>query len=585
MCRARPQLLSVRVLAVALQSTIASRTKSALDLRNAGGALTRGCTLTSPATVMRRLSATPDSACAMAPPASLILGCEDGSVVAVSAQTLQQIWRCDVAALRTQALSQRPQGGDLRHRLQPMLPAIGMSRPRTRQRSSSLGDHGLAIHESSYTVFCFAWLKLCRPFNINGCAGPHARKGEGGVQDLRVCSVARRAPGLVDTAQQSPNGANAAAPSYPQQPVRSDASVQLPDRDFDQADALSSTQPAGCLVAVSRRGGHIDVLCVLASQRHGQALNAATPTAAQHAREGEALSSAQEHCKQPSAPAASMLPPPDARTAGLSNTELAVAQDCSADGVPERPRWLLELQPPAPPSTASRLERQNLWLPLCWLPCDVTEPARSADGTARASARLVAGGHGGGVSAWDITLPAEAWLSDGAAAPGAVAHGSTSVGAAQNERHSVPGSSRADAGSAADKWARPARRAPSASWAADRTAPRARAAVVQLQPKHLHSSTLFSMHAALSVATAADPVAAANTLQDAQSSSEHSRAPTLQLWTTSLDRKVAVWQATTSEVTEAMPAPKQVSAHLTIRAEAAWHCTGAPVSAICAVRH
>jgi hypothetical protein len=85
------------------------------DLMSAGGPVKQGCTLSTMATVLRVITQRVPGCDGITSVDTVLLGGEDGTILACDGQSLQQLWHCSTADLRPTAESPAAGAGMLPH--------------------------------------------------------------------------------------------------------------------------------------------------------------------------------------------------------------------------------------------------------------------------------------------------------------------------------------------------------------------------------------------------------------------------------------------------------------------------------------
>jgi hypothetical protein len=387
------------------------------------------------------------------------------------------------------------------------------------------------------------------------------------------------------------------------------------------------------LLAVSRRGGFVDILgwalphsasstnksvgghSVKSERAEGLPLHESETTAAeqrgrcmefQEHRFSDGVITASE-AATPESPVDGGMKEKESMPGRLDVTpanEQGLSSDCAwavpglIEGGPHEqpPKWLHALPSAKPPSSVNKLDRQNIWMPLCWLP-------HASEERPSQSAVLLCGSYGGSLTAWHVQLgpallqrltphrPSQYSTPPAAASPvnpdlvakltspqlppasslwrtGAAFPTSRSSTARETLLESPPPMTGCSASQAnSGQWRRNTRpRLNSATtWRSLASTSVSSAAILAAQysltGRGGHTRMLFSLNACpRSLPHAGDTTAGS-----------------VELWSTSLDRKVIAWQ-----LESALEDLRDWNGagSMSMRPVSSWLCTGAPVTAL-----
>jgi hypothetical protein len=336
---------------------------------------------------------------------------------------------------------------------------------------------------------------------------------------------------------------------------------RLRAREAGRSDAGpdNSLAPQALMLAVSRRGGQVDLVAWSlgrhaawsSTQKTGQ------PAAAADTASTSGCSPVADDAANTPIPA---IDTPEERTA---STDLSAGPLCAP------PAWLqaLPLPPAAPGVQVSKLERTNLWVPLCWLP-----------NNASAGATLVCGSYAGRFAAWHVQ--ATAALRGKLCSTSAVdssEHGTavaTQAAANPSQREQARSNSGTSGGGrGGGTWQRasqpPSRAQTASSW-------RAPEATLLITPcavewPCMHTRMLFSIDVCQQAGTTGSDASAAS--------------GGVELWTTSLDRAVVAWridgaQPALDATADGAPPHRHAPAALVLHSHGVWHGVGAELMSL-----
>ena len=344
--------------------------------------------------------------------------------------------------------------------------------------------------------------------------------------------------------------------------------------DADLADMFDGAAGAGpgpkqraLLLAVSRRGGEVDLFAWPLPQApaRGTDENAKLSRDESDGADAACALGATEgaiHASESASEAAGAMP--------------ARSSTSAADALASPPLWLRSLPPPNAGSNVSQIDRQNLWLPVCWLPTSVaTAGGHAAEGEADAlpdAAVLLTGGHAGAMLAWRVQ-PTPALVAQLArpacAAPPSPPQSRQELNPPAADSSQASGDT---ASSTSGPWRRntASRADSSSSWRGGASAAPLTVTSCRLNAPNGHARMLFTLHARDVVAESCSPAGASHSAE---------------VWTCSLDRQVIAWRlamTSRSEVGADDGRRFDVTPDLRLEVAQAWACTGAPVTAMCA---
>jgi hypothetical protein len=407
-----------------------------------------------------------------------------------------------------------------------------------------------------------------------------------------------------------------------------------PDPDTNHSIKASSGDPDMYLVAVSRRGGVVDLLlclhhsnvekplsvvadqlphCVHGEEQHAQAMHICMGSLREDAPECAnscrlCSTSAQElHECRPSGGGGLDVP----ASAATNTTQHGGGQLQSWHTQAAcKPCWLQDMALSAPSSNSGRADRQNLWMPLSWLPQIGSYPSDHSTSFGvhttcgrRVVRNLLAGRPDGSLQAWRVSLDAtqlQARLEVHVLQHGHTTHHSDTM-ASTIQQHLSGSWKRTDEMKVARRDTRDGaaegeqRTSVLGSWHAAKTDRPIHVESLKVYSNLGHSSMLFTLHVKESASTACSAIG----LDGLSKGQSDDTSPTdtaalelsphcLELWSTSLDRKVILSEISTlaGSDTDACPQvciSKDSSRHLSIVSKVSWHCTGAPITAMTAV--
>jgi hypothetical protein len=413
--------------------------------------------------------------------------------------------------------------------------------------------------------------------------------------------------------------------------------------DCDTSNSASSSGPEMYVVAISRRGGTLDLLLCSDGSFVEQPLSVlAAETLC--CIPGEASNAQPSSKKDADAPEVAdnvhHLPPRAVQTLdactplveGDMHASSGQAKDLrrqgamplqSRDTQESKPYWLLEV--PVAPFAAKgyRADRQNLWMPLCWLPHLLplsTEPEVASGGSVVRT--LLAGRPDGSLQAWRVSLDEsklrsliasciwQHWKMTHPSEKSSIAAQDsgqwTRLGGAEATAGLEARDRRADAAQGENRsegsWHTGIRdhgseirgimaegsgirgQRSEGSWHASKSGGLATVKSVKVYSSPGHSSLLFTLHITASRLEACTALKVPDYKIAQSCEASHSNDIALELWSTSLDRKLVVSEVSvlSDDTPQANPS-KQAVAYLATVPKTLWHCTGALVTAMTAV--